>query len=101
KHVDFEQKVWGPVHQARIDAGVALGWVIAPIIMPWDASSDYHAIIVDVYKDLPTYLANRNPMPFFAQAHPGKDVEELLQQTDQVASRVRAEVRSVIDSTSR
>lgn len=98
-HVQMEKDIWAPVHAARIKAGEMLGWVVANKIMPGGAGESFHDVTVDLYKDMPTYLANRSPMPQFNKVHADKSIDNLMAKTDAAASLVYTEVRHTLDAS--
>ncbi|MFK8161432.1 MAG: hypothetical protein AB8H12_03130 [Lewinella sp.] len=98
-HVKSEKDIWDPVHAARIKDGKMLGWVVAAKVLPWGADESFHDVTVDLYESLANYLANRSPMPYFEKAHPGKDMDEMMEQTNAAATLVKSEVRLILDTS--
>lgn len=101
KHVEVEKDIWEPIHAARIKEGKLLAWVLADKVLPWGAAEPFHDVTVDLYKDLESCLKSSSPMPYFAKVHPGKDVAQLMEQTDAAATLLRSEVRLILDNTDR
>ncbi|MEO0731327.1 MAG: hypothetical protein AAFZ52_00715 [Bacteroidota bacterium] len=98
-HLAMEKEIWDPVHAARMKDGALLGWVVANKMMPSGAGEPFHDVTVDLYKDLPTFLANRSPMDHFRQVHAGKDIDELMAQTIAAATLTHREVRQTLDTS--
>lgn len=98
-HMKTEKDIWDPVHAARIKDGKMLGWVVAAKVLPWGANEPFHDVTVDLYESLASYLANRSPMPYFEKAHPGKDIGEMMDQSNTAATLVKSEVRLILDTS--
>jgi hypothetical protein len=98
-HVKAEKEIWDPVHAARIKDGKMLAWVVAAKILPWGANEPFHDVTVDLYESLESYLTNRSPMPYFEKAHPSKNLDEMMDQTNAASTLVKSEVRLILDTS--
>jgi hypothetical protein len=97
KHVKNETEVWKPVHAARVKDGTMKGWVLLQMQFPFGANMPYQDATIDLYTDMNQYLATDWFNKYFAKLHPGKDVNQLLQQTTESATLVKGEVRMILD----
>lgn len=96
-YVEHERKVWKPVHQALVDAGTRWGWSLWECVYPMGAGMPYDYVTVDYYADF-SKLGAADIMEAFEKAHPGKMMNELTTETNQVRKQVKAELWEVIDS---
>lgn len=98
EHYKMEEDIWMPVHEARIEANQMKGWVMLGRQLPIGSEQAYDVATVDIYTSM-EQLMTSSFIDFFETVHPGKDFEDLMGQTEEVANRLRAEIRVKIDST--
>lgn len=96
-HVENEVDVWMPVHRLRIADDKMEGWVLAGKTFPFGSNQEYHEITVDVYKDMSQLMSTSDYPAYFSQAHPGKDVDDLMEKTSESGIIIKGEVRKLID----
>ncbi len=95
-HIKMEQDIWKPVHAARVKDGTMKGWFMLQMEWPFGASMPYNVMTVDVYSDMNQYLEPWFER-YFQKVHPGKNIDELMTQTNAVEILQKGEVRKVID----
>ena len=93
----MENEIWKPVHEARVADGKLKGWVRLNMILPEGTGNPYHAATVDIFDNMDQYWAPYF-QTYFSKIHPGKKIADLLKQTSENVTRVRAELRKQIDS---
>ncbi len=79
QYTELESKFWKPVHQARINQGEIIAWMLYHIRYTADGDP-YNYATVTIYAD-PSQLENKwtvDPI----KVHPDKDVERLIEETD-------------------
>ncbi|MGQ7868059.1 hypothetical protein [Sunxiuqinia sp. sy24] len=96
-YVDNEMNVWKPVHQELVNAGTRSGWSLWQSVYPFGESLPYDYITVDYFADY-SKLGAADVYGAFEKAHPGEDINMLMQETTEARSHVRAELWEVIDS---
>ncbi|MFM9951359.1 MAG: hypothetical protein ACKV1O_25720 [Saprospiraceae bacterium] len=95
-HVKVEQDIWKPIHAARVKDGKMKAWILYEMEFPFGADMPYNMATADVYTDMKEYLA---PWfnDYFKKVHPGKDMDQLIQQTQAVTTLRKGEVRMILD----
>jgi hypothetical protein len=95
-HIRMEQDIWKPVHAARVHDGKMKGWALLEMNLPSGTSMPYNMITVDLYTGMKQYLA-----PWFDEyfqiIHPGKNLDNLMAQTQAATTLIRGEVYMIID----
>lgn len=89
-YVQMEQKLWKPIHDARVKSGDALGWYLYSVVSPSGSEVHHNYVTVTVYK---TFDAMANPLPseLFAKVHPGVNMTEFGTKTIGARDLVRSE----------
>jgi hypothetical protein len=89
-YLQVEQKLWKPIHEARIKAGNAVGWYLYRVMSPSGSQVDHNYATVAVYA---SFEALENPYPdgLFAKVHPGMDMTEFGKKTADSRDLVRSE----------
>lgn len=95
-HTKVEQDIWKPIHAARVKDGTMTRLALLNLELPFGAAMPYNMATVDFYTDMNAYLVGWFN-EYFAKVHPGKDVNELIRQTNAASSLDRGEVRMVLD----
>ncbi len=95
-HTKMEQDIWKPVHAARVHDGKMKGWALLEMNLPFGTSMPYNMITVDLYTGMKQYLA-----PWFDEyfkiIHPGKNLDNLMTQTQAAATLTKGELHWIID----
>ncbi len=88
-YLDLE-KAWKPVHEARVKAGLALGWYLYRVASPTGSSADHNYVTVAIY---PNYAAMENPYPqdLVQKVIAGKDMDAFNTKTLAARDYVRSE----------
>src|SRR6476620_8223796 len=90
-YLQVEQKMWKPIHEARIKAGKAIAWYLYRVAAPSGTLVDHNYVTVAIYDG---FEATENPYPedLLAKIIPAKTMTEFMRKT--VASRelVRSEM---------
>ena len=95
KYVDLEKTVWKPIHQARIDQGEIIGWVLYGVRYA-GANDEYNFVTVALFDD-PGKLENTFSLDF-SKVHPGKDLDDLFQKTMDSRQLVRQNLIRRVDA---
>ncbi|WP_299578199.1 hypothetical protein [uncultured Sunxiuqinia sp.] len=96
-YVNNEMNVWRPVHQALINADTRSGWSLWQSVYPFGESLPFDYVTVDYFADF-SKLGAADVYGAFENAHAGKDIDMLMQETNESRSHVRAELWEVLDS---
>jgi hypothetical protein len=96
EHNKVEMDIWKPIMEARINDGKMLGWRLLRMESPFGSSMPYEQATIDIYKDMKSYLAPWFDV-YFKKVHPGKNVTDLIKQTNAVSNLVKGELRMRID----
>lgn len=98
-HTKMEQDIWKPIHAARVKDGTMKGWILMGLNMPFGSSQPYDMATIDVYTDMKQMLAPWFDA-YFKKVHPGKNMDQLMKQTEDTTNLVKGEVRMIIDRLS-
>jgi len=98
-HEKVEQDIWKPVHAARVKDGKMKAWILFDMEFPFGAEMPYNMATADVYTDMKEYLAPWFEA-YFKKVHPGKDSNQLVQQTLAATTLQKGEVRMMLDRLS-
>lgn len=97
-HLKMERELWMPFHKQNVEQEKMKAWVLLNRELPMGSDYGYSIITVDVYKDMHQFWE-----PFdsdgLAKMHPGKSLEEIMNETSEVSIRGSSEIRKAIDST--
>ena len=90
-YLQVEQKLWKPIHEARIKDGKALGWYLYRVAYPSGTLVDHNYVTVAVYS---TFEATENPYPneLFAKIIPAAGMAEFTKKTSASRELVRSEL---------
>lgn len=97
-HFNVERNLWKPFHQANIDNGNLLGWLLFNRELPMGSDYDYDVATVDLYKNMEQFWEEFDE-GLFTKIHPNKTMEEIWEETMAAGNRIKAELREIIDST--
>ncbi|MBX2815175.1 MAG: hypothetical protein KTR24_04230 [Saprospiraceae bacterium] len=96
-HLEMERALWMPFHKANIKNGKSKGWVLLNRELPMGSGYGYDIATVDVYTDMGQFWE-----PFdaatFEKLHPGKSMNDIMEQTRALGMRKSAEVRRSVDA---
>ena len=94
-YLHVEQELWKPVHQARLDSGIILGWSFYSTFVA-EPNAPYNYIAVNVFDDF-------DKIDYFglneivAEIYPEKDLSQFYEQTRATREVVRTEIWQVND----
>jgi hypothetical protein len=91
-YLQVEQKMWKPIHEARVKAGKALGWYLYRVASPSGTLVDHNYVTVAVYS---SFAATENPYPDELSAQ--LSAAEFMKKTLAARDLVRSEVWGAID----
>lgn len=96
-HLKMENEIWKPVHAARVKDGNMSGWVLNQMRFPFGEDMPYHVMSVDLYDDMKQLLTPWFDT-YFAKAHPGKKVDDLIKQTEAAERLLKGELRIKVEA---
>jgi len=90
-YLQVEQKLWKPIHEARIKAGKALAWYLYRVVSPSGTLVDHNYVTVAVYD---AFEATENPYPddLLAKIVPAQGRAEFMRKTGASRDLVRSEL---------
>ncbi|HEX9781904.1 MAG TPA: hypothetical protein VGA56_04120 [Opitutaceae bacterium] len=94
--LDLEQKVWKPVHEWRLKAGMASSWGLYSLVFPGGDSNEYYYATINDYQNF-SDMENPYPAEVFTKALPNMPLSELGSKTTGTRDLVRSEVWELID----
>lgn len=95
-YVTLEEEVWKPIHKALTDMGYEAGWSAWGVRFPGGYGAPFQYATVNSYAD----FTNIGPLPIeeaFKAAHPEKDYQEIMDQTEAARDMVKTELWTLID----
>jgi hypothetical protein len=95
-YIRFEQDVWKPIHQARIDAGAMSGWSLWQMGIPDGTSQSYNHRTVRAYRRM-SEIPGSFPPEVFEEVHPDRTIDEILQETRAQRELAQRELWELID----
>lgn len=96
-YTDVENTIWKPVHQQFVDDGSRAGWALWQTIYPGGSGNDYQYATTNYYADF-SKLNAADMDGAFAKVHSGKDIDKLMQETNNSRDMVRTELWRVVDA---
>ena len=89
-YLQVEQKMWKPIHEARVKAGNALAWYLYRVVSPSGSQVDHNYATVAVYS---SFEAMENPYPneLIAKIVPAQSLPEFNKKTLAARDLVRSE----------
>ncbi len=90
-YLQVEQKMWKPIHEARVKAGNALGWYLYRVFSPSGTLVDHNFVTVAIYG---SFEAVENPYSneLFSKIVPAQSAAEFTKKTIAARDLVRSEV---------
>jgi len=97
-YLQVEQKMWKPIHEARVKAGNALGWYLYRVVSPSGSQVDHNYATVAVYS---SFEAMENPYSneLLAKIVPAQSMPEFNRKTIAARELVRSETWETVDGT--
>tara|TARA_R100001143_G_scaffold52481_2_gene47661 strand:- start:24888 stop:25706 length:819 start_codon:yes stop_codon:yes gene_type:complete len=94
-YLHVEQELWKPVHQARLDSGIILGWSFySTFVAEPDAAYNYIAVnVFDDFDKIDYFGLNE----IVAEIYPEKDLTQFYEQTRDTREVIRTEIWRVND----
>ncbi len=96
-YMDAENIIWKPVHQQFVNDKSRVGWAVWQSVYPAGAGNKYQFATTNYYADF-SQLGAADTEGSFSKVHPGKDINQLMQQTNDSREHVRSELWRVVDS---
>ncbi len=93
EYIHVKQELWNPIHQARVDNDIILGWNFYSVFVG-EPDAPYNYITVNVFDDfnkIDYYGLNE----LISQVYPDKDLDEFYEQTRSSHEVVRTEIWQV------
>jgi hypothetical protein len=90
-YLQVEQKMWKPIHEARVKAGKAIAWYLYRVASPSGTLVDHNYVTVAVYN---SFEATENPYPddLLAKIVPAQSMTEFMRKTGASRELVRSEM---------
>jgi hypothetical protein len=90
-YLQVEQKMWKPIHEARVKAGKAIAWYLYRVASPSGTLVDHNYVTVAVYNG---FEATENPYPddLVAKIVPAPSMTEFMRKTGASRELVRSEM---------
>ena len=92
-YLHVEQELWKPIHQARADNGIILGWSFYSVFVG-EPDVTYNYIAVNVFDDFEKIDYYRLS-DLVEEVYPGKDLDKFFDQTRSSREVVRTEIWQV------
>jgi hypothetical protein len=96
RYLELEQKVWKPIHQERLKAGMIVGWYLYGVRFPSGSNYEYNFATVNVVNKF-SDLENPLPEEIFTKVYPNKDVSEIMDETINAREMTHQDIWVVLD----
>jgi L-rhamnose mutarotase len=97
-YINLENSIWKPVHEQLAKAGLKSGWSVWKVVYPWGAGTDYQFMTVDDLSEF-KQIEMGGYESVFIKVYAGKNVDELMNQTNNSRILVRSELWELLDSS--
>ena len=97
-YLQVEQKMWKPIHEARVKAGNAVAWYLYRVVSPSGSQVDHNYATVAVYSSFEA-LENPYPNELLAKIVPAQSMPEFTRKTLAARELVRSETWGAMDRT--
>ena len=78
-----EKKIWQPIAESMVQAGVTSGWSVNVQVLPSGADLPFQAVTVDVYPSWDAVFAGNSHFPEnFKKAHPDMEIGTTMEKLD-------------------
>ena len=91
EYLDLEQKIWKPVHQQRLEAGIIVGWDLYAVRYPGGTEAPCQFVTVNTYEGL-AKVEEPFSEELVKRAHPNVDMEDFFNKTLAARDLVRSEL---------
>jgi len=91
EYLDLEQKIWKPIQQQRLEAGIIVGWDLYAVRFPGGTDAPYQYVTVNIYDDL-AKIESGFSEDLVKRAHPNVDMADLFDKTIAARDLVRSEI---------
>jgi hypothetical protein len=96
-YVKIEKEDFKPVHQARVNAGSMVGWVLYTLIHPWGTSNNHQYVTGDVYSSYEQIAGDMEPV--WKKLNPGKDIQPVYDRLGKARDMVKTELWELVTAT--
>ncbi len=96
-YIDVETKVWRPVHQQFINDGARVGWSLWQTVFPTGSGLEYQYATTNFISDF-SKIGAADYNGAFSKVHSGKNIDKLMEETNNSRELVRSELWRVVDS---
>jgi len=91
EYLDLERKIWKPIHQQRLEAGLIVGWDLYAVRFPAGTEAPYQYVTVNTYDDL-AKVESPFSEELVKRAHPKVDMADFSLKTIAARDLVRSEL---------
>lgn len=95
-YLNMENTIWKPVHEELAKAGLKSGWSVWNVVYPGGYGTDYQYLTVDDLSEF-KQIEIAGYESAFGKVHAGKNVDELMNQTNNSRIMVRSELWELLD----
>lgn len=96
-YMDVETNVWGPVHQQFVKDGSRVGWSLWQTVFPAGSGLEFQYVTTNFLSDF-SQVGAADYNGAFAKVHSGKNIDQLMEKTNNSRELVRSELWRVVDS---
>ncbi|HSO86371.1 MAG TPA: hypothetical protein VLQ91_07465, partial [Draconibacterium sp.] len=97
-YLNMENSIWKPVHEELAKAGSKSGWSVWRVVYPGGSGTGYQFLAVDDLSEF-KQIEMADFESAFGKVHAGKNVDELMNQTNNSRILVRSELWELLDSS--
>jgi L-rhamnose mutarotase len=97
-YLNIENLIWKPVHEELAKAGLKSGWSVWSVVYPGGSGNDYQFLAVDDLSEF-KQIEMAGYESAFRKVHTGKNMDELMNQTNNSRILVRSELWELLDSS--
>lgn len=102
KYLELEQKVWRPLHQARIKAGNGRSWSLYGVRFPSGTSTSRDFLTINVFDSMQEFdKYGESLVKVLPQVYPNKSAEQLISEALATRDIVLEELWTEIDRVER
>lgn len=94
EYIDVERKIWKPIHEARMKAGIIVNWSLYAVWYPSGTNAEYDYITVNIYGDF-NKMKDAFPASVMQSGHPkasATQIDEMMAKTEAAREIVRYEL---------
>lgn len=100
EYVDLERKIWKPIHEARMKAGIIASWSLYSVEYPYGTNAEYSHATVNIYDDF-NKMKEEYPSSVIQAGHPKASeaqIDEMMAKTLAARELVRSELWVLVES---